>query len=318
MRRTRAAGVAGARGPRPRLLLHTMRAAAAAVRAAASAAAATTPARGPARSFRVRDVSRRWRARSAPRGGQPRPPPTSVPFSQLFVVSPERRARLAADLQKGGFDDLAGAATLTKPFAARALVPGAVALPPLPVRDANDGGRGGATDLATALAVARAAAGHDAAAPALLLVGARSSSDAALDGWAAAWWGGGGGEPGLAGPTRRDNARAPPSLPLIDLTLYDRASPLLLALPLGRRALLAGASRAAARRGADAALAHFGPGDALRSALGLTNALAGYAALVDGRGGVRWLGAGVPTDGEVSDLLAAVASLAVGGRGKRG
>ena len=189
-----------------------------------------------------------------------------------------------------------GAAASVKPFAGRALAPGAASLPRLAVVDAA-APRSPPTDLTAALAAARAAAGYGPRAPAFLLIGTRASADAALDGWARVWKG------------RRETSPPPPPGPLIDVTLYDRASPILLAFPLGRRALLAGAASSAGRRGADAAVAHFGDGAGLRTALGLANPLAGYAALVDGDGGVRWLGGGLVAEGEGDQVRAAAVAV---------
>ena len=216
---------------------------------------------------------------------------------QLFSSTPEAKAALRADLQRGHFDDLKGAAASVKPFAGRALAPGAAALPRLAVVDAAAPGAP-PSDLPAAIAAARTAAGYGPRAPAFLLIGARASADAALDGWARVW------------KRREGDSPAPPPGPLIDVTLYDRASPILLAFPLGRRALLAGAASSAGRRGADAAIAHFGDGAALRTSLGLTNPLAGYAALVDGDGGVRWLGGGLVAEGEADQVRATAAAVA--------
>ena len=163
--------------------------------------------------------------------------------------------------------------------------------------------------------------------PLLLLLGSRASAEPALDSWAAAWARVAAANDSTSGPSSSSSSSSSPpsSLPIVELTLFDRVSPILLALPGGKGALLRGAAEGARRRGAAAAAAHFGGGGkGIREALGATNALAGYCCVLDcerrREGGaekgahlsaarVRWIGAGEAEPGEEEGLREVVESL---------
>jgi len=318
----------------------------------------TFTSRGQARGFRIRDVSLdvaafhhrgkktlgRWKNREEQKKLSLDPFFLPLDLFQLFnkELAAERKAALRADLAVGHFDDLKGAKTASKPFAARAVPEGAALLLPsldlaVVARETGGGGESssgsgsGATTLGEVLSRAllpdgggRGGSLGTRRGPLLLFLGSRASAEPALDSWARA----AGGGPPAPSPDARSPPPSPPSpplLPIVDLTLFDRVSPILLALPGGKGALLRGAAEGARRRGARVAAAHFGSGAggarALREALGATNALAGYACVLDceveeGGGGaltararVRWIGAGEAEAAEGPGLREVVASL---------
>ena len=167
--------------------------------------------------------------------------------------------------------------------------------------------------------------------PLRLLLGARASAEPALDSWAAAWARVAANDSCSSSSFSSSSSSSSSALPIVDLTLFERVSPILLALPGGKGALLRGAAEGARRRGGEAAAAvvaaaaHFGGGGrGIREALGATNALAGYCCVLDcergggGGGGengvkltarVRWIGAGEAEPAEEEGLREVVRSL---------
>jgi hypothetical protein len=152
----------------------------------------------------------------------------------------------------------------------------------------------------------------------LLLVGLRASAEAGLDSWAAAYAGalmmGGGGSGSSSASLGVLPSPTPSSPRIVDLTIYDRTSALVLALPGMKSALLRGAGAGAARRRASIAGAHFGRAPEVRASLRLANALAAHAVVVGREGGMAWLGSGLARagEGEVEEMVAVARAEMVG------
>jgi len=268
---------------------------------------------------------------------------------QLFnkELAAERKAALRADLAVGHFDDLKGAKTASKPFAAREVPErAALLLPSLDldvvskrVASGEEASSSFSSSSSTTLGEVLSEALHGGGrrqqegyqrrtttrrGPVLLLLGSRASAEPALDSWAAAWAkavASSSSSSRSSSSSSSSSPQPPPPPPIVDLTLFDRVSPILLALPGGKSALLRGAAEGARRRGAAAAAAHFGAagGREIREAIGATNPLAGYGCVLDCRLGtgaaaplaarVRWIGAGEAGAEEEEGLREVVASL---------